>query len=94
MDKISDSVTQLLTGIILPNLKATQKSQAEQIAANKQLESTIEELRLYLESQFNHLSAQLMACRAELAATQAILKAQSAQQKEKELSSYRVTLPN
>ena len=93
MDKILDPITQLLTDVILPNLQATQKSQAEQIAANNRLESAIEKLRLHLESQFAHLSAQLMACRAELAATQAILKASYAQQ-EGSLSSNRATRPN
>jgi len=68
-------LTHLLSDIILPNLKSVQVSQTEQIAANDRLENAIEELRLYLESQFAHLNAQLTACRAELAATQAILKA-------------------
>jgi len=64
----------LLTDVILPNLKAVQMSQGEQIAANDRLESAIEELRTYIESKFAHLSAQLTACQAELAATQAALK--------------------
>jgi hypothetical protein len=70
-----DSLTHVLSEIILPNLKAVQVSQTEQIAANVRLENAIEELRIHLESQFAHLSAQLTACRAELAATQAVLKA-------------------
>lgn len=70
-----DSLTQLLADVILPNLKAVQVSQAEQIAANDRLENSIEELRMHLESQFAHLSAQLTACRAELAAAQATFKA-------------------
>ena len=94
MDKTPDPIAQLLIDVILPNLKATQKSQAEQIAANNRLESAIEELRLHLESQFAHLTAQLMACRAELAATQAILKSSSAQQEDDTLSPYRVTRLN
>jgi hypothetical protein len=69
------SLTQILTNIVLPNLKSVQVSQAEQIAANDRLENAIEELRLHLESQFAHLSAQLTACRAELAAAQAAFKA-------------------
>jgi endonuclease YncB( thermonuclease family) len=52
-----------------------QVSQAEQIAANDRLENAIEELRLHLESQFAHLSAQLTACRAELAAALAAFNA-------------------
>jgi hypothetical protein len=69
------SLTQLLSDVILPNLKAVQQSQSEQIAANNRLEQAIEELRIHLESQFAQLFAQLTACRAELAATQAILSA-------------------
>lgn len=69
------SLTQLLSGVVLPNLRAVQVSQSEQIAANDRLEQSIEELRVHLESHFAHLSAQLTACRAELAATQAALKA-------------------
>jgi hypothetical protein len=68
-------LTRVLTDVILPNLKAVQVSQAEQIAANDRLENSIEELRLHLESQFAYLSAQLTACRAELAAAQAAFQA-------------------
>jgi hypothetical protein len=69
------SLTQILTDVVLPNLKSVQVSQAEQIAANDGLENSIEELRLHLESQFAHMTAQLTACRAELAAAQAVFKA-------------------
>lgn len=69
------SLTQLLSDVILPNLRSVQVSQNEQIAANDRLENAIEELRLHLASQFAHLSAQLTACRAELAAAQAAFKA-------------------
>ena len=75
MNEPMDAVTRLLSDVILPNLKAVQSSQSEQIAANDRLEQAIEELRLHLDSQFAHLSAQLTACRAEIAATQAALKA-------------------
>jgi hypothetical protein len=75
MDDPFVSLTQLLADVILPNLKAVQVSQNEQIAANDRLENAIEELRLHIDSQFAHLSAQLTACRAELAAAQAIFKA-------------------
>jgi hypothetical protein len=75
MSEPFDSLMQILTDVILPNLKSVQVSQAEQIAANDRLENAIEELRLHLESQFAHLSAQLTACRAELAAAQAAFKA-------------------
>jgi hypothetical protein len=69
------SLTQILADVVLPNLKIVQVSQEEQIAANDRLENAIEELRLHLESQFAHLSAQLTACRAELAVAQATFKA-------------------
>jgi hypothetical protein len=69
------SLTRILTDNVLPNLKSVQISQAEQIAANDRLENGIEELRLHLESQFAHLSAQLTACRAELAVAHAAFKA-------------------
>jgi hypothetical protein len=70
----ADPVAKLLADLILPNLKAVQASQAEQLAANDRLERAIQELRLHLDAQFAHLTAQLTACRAELAATQAVLK--------------------
>lgn len=73
-DPLSDLNT-LLGDVILPNLKAVQRSQSEQIAANNRLERAIEELRTHLEAQFGQLAAQLTACRTELAATQALLKA-------------------
>lgn len=69
------SLTRVLADVILPNLQAVQVSQAEQIAANDRLENAIEELRLHLESQFALLTAQLTACRAELAATHAAFQA-------------------
>jgi hypothetical protein len=69
------SLTLLLTDVILPNLKNVQTSQAEQIAANDRLELAIEDLRTYIESKFALLSAQLTSCQAELALTQAALKA-------------------
>jgi hypothetical protein len=72
------SLTQLLSEVILPNLKVVQMSQAEQIAANDRLEQAIEDLRTHLQSQFATLSAQLTACQAELAATQAALTATQA----------------
>ena len=77
MNEPTDPLIRLRSDVILPNLKAVQQSQAEQIAANDSLENSIEELRLHLNSQFAHLSAQLTALRAELAATQAAFKAAS-----------------
>jgi len=73
------SLTQMLSDVILPNLKAVQISQAEQIAANDRLEHAIDDLRIHLEMQFAQLTAQIMTCLAEWAATQAALK--SAQSK-------------
>ncbi|MGA2674833.1 MAG: hypothetical protein ABSE99_16570 [Terracidiphilus sp.] len=75
MDEPLATLTRLLSDVILPNLRAVQRSQAEQIAANDRLEKAIEELRQHLQSQFTQLSAQLTVCRAELAAMQAALKA-------------------
>jgi len=75
MDETADPLIKILTDVILPNLKAVQMSQAEQIAANDRLENAIEELRLHLASQLAFLSAQLTACRAELAVAQAMFKA-------------------
>jgi hypothetical protein len=69
------SLSRLLSDVVLPNLKAVQISQAEQIAANDRLEHAIEDLRTHLDSQFALLSAQLTACQADLAATQEALKA-------------------
>jgi hypothetical protein len=74
MDDAFSTLTQLLSKDVLPNLKAVQMSQAEQIAANDRLEQAIHDLRAHLESQFAMLRAQLTACQAELAATQAALK--------------------
>lgn len=75
MNKLIFALTRLLGEVILPSLKVIQASQAEQIAANDRLENAIQELHLHLDSQFAHLSAQLTACRAELAATQAVFNA-------------------
>ena len=75
MNETVDPLIKILTDVILPNLKAVQMSQAEQIAANDRLENAIEELRLHLASQLAFLSAQLTACRAELAVAQAMFKA-------------------
>jgi BMFP domain-containing protein YqiC len=74
MDDPTDSLTDLLLNSILPNLRAVQVSQAEQIAANDRLEQSIENLRTHLNSEFNKLSAQLIAARAEMAALQAALQ--------------------
>jgi hypothetical protein len=73
------SLSRILTDAILPNLKSVQANHAEQIAANDRLENAIKELRQRLESEFSFLSAQLTACRAELAATQAIFHATQVQ---------------
>jgi dynactin complex subunit len=80
MNEPFDTLTQLLSSVILPNLKSVQTSQAEQIAANDRMEEAIEELRVHLEAQFSHLTAQLTACRAEVAATQALLRSVQEQQ--------------
>ena len=74
MDDPTDSLTDLLLNSILPHLRAVQVSQAEQIAANDRLEQSIENLRTHLNSEFNKLSAQLIAARAEMAALHAALQ--------------------
>jgi hypothetical protein len=72
------SLTLLLSDVILPNLQAVQKHQAEQIEANDRLEKAVEDLRVSIESQFALLSSQLTACRIELLTTQAALRATQA----------------
>jgi hypothetical protein len=79
MNRFIASLTRLFGELILPSLKAVQVSQAEQKAANERLENSIEELHLHLEAQFAYISAQLTACRAELAATQAFVNAVNVQ---------------
>jgi hypothetical protein len=74
MSDPSDSLTLLLSDVVLPDLKAVQLSQSEQIATNDRLKHAVEELRTRLESKFVLLNAQLAVCQAELAATQAALK--------------------
>jgi hypothetical protein len=75
MDNPMDPLTDLLLNSILPNLKAVQVSQGEQIAANDRLEQSIEHLRAHLDSEFNKLAVQLIACRAEMALLQAAIEA-------------------
>jgi isochorismate hydrolase len=69
-----DSILPLLTDVVLPNIKAVQSNQVEQIAANERLELAIDDLRVYMASKFAELAAQLTAVRAELAAAQAALQ--------------------
>jgi len=78
MSDLIDPITQLLSDVVLPNLRAVQMSQAEQMAANNRLEQAIHELRRHLDSQFALLANQLTACRAELALAHAALKAADA----------------
>lgn len=78
MSDAVDPFTQLLSDVVLPNLKMVQMSQAEQIAANDRLEHAIQELRRHIDLQFALLANQLTACRAELAAAHAALKAAQA----------------
>jgi len=79
MDDLNAPLIRLLTDVVLPNLKAVQASQSEQIAANDRIELAIEELQTHMKSQFALLNAQLTACRAEIAALQAALEATQAQ---------------
>jgi hypothetical protein len=79
MDELAASLTQLLSNVILPNLKAVQVSQNEQIAANDRLEEAIEDLRMEVKAQVAYLAAQLTAARSEVAALHMALKAAQAQ---------------
>ena len=79
MDDPFAPLTQLLTDVILPNLKSIQESQAEQIAANDSLEREIEDLQANMRSQFALLNAQLTTCRGEIAALHAALDEAQAQ---------------
>jgi len=79
MSDIAATFNHLLTDVILPNLKAVQSNQTEQIAANDRIEEELSELQLQIRSEFAHLQAQLTACRAEIAALHAILKSTQAQ---------------
>jgi hypothetical protein len=79
MSDIAAALNHLLSDVILPNLKAVQTNQAEQIAANDRIEEEISELQLQIRSEFAHLQAQLTASRAEIAALYAMLKSAQAQ---------------
>ena len=80
MNEIAATFNHLLSDVILPNLKAVQTNQAEQIAANDRIEEEISELQMQIRSEFAHLQAQLTACRAEIAALHAMLKSVESQQ--------------
>jgi hypothetical protein len=82
MNRLIASLSRFLGNLILPSLKAVQVSQEKQIAANSRLEKSIDQLRVHIlhtESQFALISTQLTACRAELAATQAVINAVNAE---------------
>ena len=79
MTDIATTLTHLLSDVILPNLKAVQSSQAEQIAANDRLEEQINDLQAQIKADFARLQAQLTACRAEIAALQALVKSVQSQ---------------
>jgi septal ring factor EnvC (AmiA/AmiB activator) len=79
MTDIAVTLTHLLSDVILPNLKAVQSSQAEQIAANDRLEEQINDLQSQIKADFARLQAQLTACRAEIAALQALVKSVQSQ---------------
>lgn len=79
MTDIAATLNHLLSDVILPNLKAVQTNQAEQIAANDRIEEEINDLQMQLRTEFAHMQAQLTACRAEVAALHAMLKTVQAQ---------------
>lgn len=75
MEEILNAVNRVLTDVVLPAIQATHLSQTQQVESNQQLERSLENLRRELELKFAELTAQLIACRAELASTQELLKA-------------------
>ena len=75
MEELIKNISRLLAEVILPCLRTVQSVQAEQLSANANLQNSIDDLRISLESQFASLSTQLTTCRAELAAAQAVLQA-------------------
>jgi hypothetical protein len=79
MEEPLETIARLLSDVILPNLKSVHESQQHQIAANQRIEHEIDELRLHINAQFAQLITVMMACRAEIAATQAILKSLGSQ---------------
>jgi polyhydroxyalkanoate synthesis regulator phasin len=79
MNDLAASLNYLLSDVILPNLKAVQTNQAEQIAAQDRIEEELSDLQVQIRSEFAHLQAQLTACRAEVAALHAMLKASQGQ---------------
>ena len=79
MNDIAATLNHLLANVILPNFKAVQTSQAEQIAANDRLEQEITDLQTQMKADFAGLQIQLTACRSEVAALRALLKSVQAQ---------------
>lgn len=75
MDELFDSVARLLSDIVLPSLKSVQAGQTEQIEATLRVERALQSLKEHFTAEFAELHAKLTACRAELAATQAMLRA-------------------
>ena len=75
MEELFGQLTRLLSDVVLPNLQTVRATQTEQIAVSKRVETDIAALRVHLDAQFAALAEQLTACRIELAATQAMLKA-------------------
>ena len=80
MDDSDAPLISLLSDVVLPNLRAVQASQSEQIAANDRLELAIDELHVHMRSQFALLKGQLTACLAEIAALHAALEESRAKQ--------------
>jgi hypothetical protein len=75
MEELFGKLTRLLSDVVVPSLRAVQINQREQIATNNRVENAIGDLRSSLETQYAQILEQLTACRAELAATQAVLHA-------------------
>lgn len=75
MDELFDAVTRLLSDVVLPSLQSVQAGQNEQIEATRRVEHALQTLKDHIAAEFAELHSKLTACRAELAATQAMLKA-------------------
>jgi len=81
MEELTGKLTTILSNVILPNLKAVQVSQNEQIAANDRLEESIVELQMQFKTELAFIAAQLTAARSEIAALHLALKTVQAQSK-------------
>jgi uncharacterized membrane-anchored protein len=59
MNDLINALSNLLSNVILPNLRSVQARQAEQMEQSARVEAAITELRQHIELQFNHMNSQL-----------------------------------